>query len=723
MIDVVLKYPDNLINSVEDLAAFPVGLGGKILPLKAFGDIQLEKERATTFRLNQRPVYFLSAQLNPGEERLVPVKQAEAHKAFDEWMKDKKDLPVIISFDEPNPELKNSLQSLGLALGLSLVLIILTMVMQLGSLMNSLLVFVAVPLGILGAILSLWIFRSTISLNSLLGLILLSGIAVANSIILVDFMKRLMDQGRNPRAAAVEAATTRLRPILMTSLTTALGMMPMALGHGEGGKILQPLGIAVSGGLWFSMLMTLFVVPSLQMSWAEFRVDRANRRASRPPTSRGKREFVGEVQSVIFALMLIPLLAFGPGGSDVAEAAEKVRPSPILSLDFSQALQKALANSEELKIEESQIRSSEYRKAQSQWALTPGLTLSGESGKVGDPSAPFREGKASLNLNLFRGGADFYGIESSSLDLDAHKNSLRALRFEEEERLGGILLDYIASQMQLQTSRKNLQSRQNYYRVAEQRFSQGYLSRQEVDKLFIDLSYAQARNLDLENQVFDLKRTMARILGDETEINLVWPWKTTVQKLASRAPEFSAENLAQIPSYETQSKRLQAAQATMRSYRGLLGPSVDFQLSYEVQKLDEVETRNPTGLVLVTLPLFNRMQDWGTYRLYNEAAVREEIQLRKLERDLKLSYEKSRQDFLQTLASVQARDKTMEISQRLYDDNLKRFQAGRATVNDILVDQDRVTDAETLAIEGWKNTHMSFLKFCHLLGHTYTECL
>jgi predicted RND superfamily exporter protein len=121
---------------------------------------------------------------------------------------------------------------------------------------------------------SLFVFQSTLSLNSVLGVILLNGIAVANSIILVDFLKRLVDQGMDPTQAAIEAGKKRLRPILITSLTTILGMLPIAIGMGEGGRILQPLGIAVSGGLWVSMGLTLFVVPALQVSYLTFRSSR-----------------------------------------------------------------------------------------------------------------------------------------------------------------------------------------------------------------------------------------------------------------------------------------------------------------------------------------------------------------------------------------------------------------------------------------------------------------
>jgi HAE1 family hydrophobic/amphiphilic exporter-1 len=139
------------------------------------------------------------------------------------------------------------------------------------------LVLVAIPLGFIGVLTSLFVFQSTLSLNSALGVILLNGIAVANSIILVDFLKRLVEDGKSPHAAAVEAAKARLRPIFMTSMTTGLGMLPVALGLGEGGRILQPLGISVIGGLAFSMLTTLFIVPALQVSYLNWKGRKKNR--------------------------------------------------------------------------------------------------------------------------------------------------------------------------------------------------------------------------------------------------------------------------------------------------------------------------------------------------------------------------------------------------------------------------------------------------------------
>jgi HAE1 family hydrophobic/amphiphilic exporter-1 len=188
-------------------------------------------------------------------------------------------VPVSFFFEDTETELNEALRSLGFCVALSVALVLITLVLQFSSLIDALLVLVAIPLGLIGVVGALFVFKSTLSLNSVLGVILLNGIAVANSILLVDFMKRLVAEGRAPLEAAVEAGRKRLRPILITSLTTILGMLPIALGIGDGGRILQPLGITVSGGLWVSMLLTLFFVPALQAGWLELKTRRQRRPA------------------------------------------------------------------------------------------------------------------------------------------------------------------------------------------------------------------------------------------------------------------------------------------------------------------------------------------------------------------------------------------------------------------------------------------------------------
>lgn len=281
--NVTLRFPENRVASVEDLAALPVGLNGKLLPLGTLAQIKVEESAPMVFREDGKDLAAIQAKLKKEDESKINSTLALAQGAVEEWKKGPgKNHSASVLFDDAAKDLNEALEQLGYAVALSVLLIFITMVFQFGDVVNALLVLVAVPLGFVGALITLFVFKSTLSLNSVLGVILLNGIAVANSIILVDFLKRLVEEGRSPRAAALEAAQKRVRPILMTSLTTGLGMLPIALGFGEGGRILQPLGIAVVGGLGFSVMLTLFVVPSLQVSYLEWRDRRGGLRSAKP---------------------------------------------------------------------------------------------------------------------------------------------------------------------------------------------------------------------------------------------------------------------------------------------------------------------------------------------------------------------------------------------------------------------------------------------------------
>ena len=167
------------------------------------------------------------------------------------------------TFENPQEEMEQSINSLFVALGISIALIYLLLSFQFNSLWLPLVILVSIPLGFIGVILSLKIFGSTVSLNSMLGTILLGGVVVNNAIIMIDFWLKSRDRYRDGYEALEETAAIRFQPIVITTLTTILGMLPIALGLGEGSNILQPLGIAVSGGLLISTIFTLYIVPSL----------------------------------------------------------------------------------------------------------------------------------------------------------------------------------------------------------------------------------------------------------------------------------------------------------------------------------------------------------------------------------------------------------------------------------------------------------------------------
>jgi|GEM_PF-910756 len=278
-----LEFPQGMVQNLSDLLAFPVRTGEKIVPFSALLKAEVIDQPATPYNENGEGLVAVFASLNEsnktGSREVLPKAKAVLAKLQETIESERAADPAkyatakrsVFSFADPGKDVTKSIHQLGWAIGFSVVLIFLVLIIQFGTVMDSLLVLVAIPLGLVGVLLALFSFGSTLSLNSALGVILLNGIAVNNSILLVDFMRRLVDSGHDAKSAALQAGTKRLRPILITSLTTLLGMLPIAFGFGEGGKILQPLGIAVCGGLWVSTGMTLFIVPALQCAWQERR--------------------------------------------------------------------------------------------------------------------------------------------------------------------------------------------------------------------------------------------------------------------------------------------------------------------------------------------------------------------------------------------------------------------------------------------------------------------
>ena len=160
-------------------------------------------------------------------------------------------------------EFEDSSGSLLFALLLALVLVFLILAAQFESFIDPLIIMFTVPLALAGAMISLWMFGQTLNIFCEIGVIVLIGIVTKNGILIVEFANQRKKEGLNLREAVIDAATRRLRPILMTSLATALGALPIAMALGAASRSRVPMGITIIGGLIFSLVLTLFVIPAL----------------------------------------------------------------------------------------------------------------------------------------------------------------------------------------------------------------------------------------------------------------------------------------------------------------------------------------------------------------------------------------------------------------------------------------------------------------------------
>lgn len=252
-----VQYPEKQIESLQDMKAIALRGPASLSPARLDAVSKISMVQTPTEIGHYQLRRAIDIYVRPETEAL-----GELATRIDEAVAGMK-LPEGVSVDLRGMVLgmRQSFRSFGLGLILATVLLYLILVAQFSSFLDPLLILLAVPPGITGVLITLWVTDTTLNVMSLMGIVMLVGIAVSNSILIVEFTRHLVHDGLHVREAVLTAAKVRLRPVLMTSLATIIGLMPMALKMGQGSEAYAPLARALLGGLAVSVAFTIFVVP------------------------------------------------------------------------------------------------------------------------------------------------------------------------------------------------------------------------------------------------------------------------------------------------------------------------------------------------------------------------------------------------------------------------------------------------------------------------------
>lgn len=255
-IDVLVRSLEPGSAKVDDVRQLIVGqVDGRPIRLESIADARVETGPSEIRRIGQKRAAVVSGSLAGRDMGSVAteIRSRLADLA----------LPVTVtaSLSGQEEEMQRSLGSLTFAMGLAIFLVYLVMASQFESFLHPFVIILTLPLAAIGAVLALFITGSSITIVAMIGFVMLAGIVVNNGIVLIDAINQLRRDGMEKYAAITEAGMARMRPIFMTSATTILGLLPMALGLGEGAELRAPLAITVIGGLTVATVLTLFVIP------------------------------------------------------------------------------------------------------------------------------------------------------------------------------------------------------------------------------------------------------------------------------------------------------------------------------------------------------------------------------------------------------------------------------------------------------------------------------
>jgi CzcA family heavy metal efflux pump len=273
-VPVRVRYPDDARSSPERLAQTTVrGAEGHVVPIAALAHPAEAASQSVLMRENLRQMAMVTARL---EGRDLGSGVAEARQKISGLR-----LPLGYTF-EMGGQLDSQRQAFGellTVLGIAGALVLVILVVEFRAFLPALLILAAAPLSFGGALLMLLITGTELNVSSAMGFILLVGLVVKNGIVMIDYAHHLHERGTPFEAAVTQAARVRLRPILMTTLCTLFGLLPLALGLGAGAELQKPLALVVIGGLSLSTLVTLFVVPTAYVALRQ-------PRSPRPPKER-----------------------------------------------------------------------------------------------------------------------------------------------------------------------------------------------------------------------------------------------------------------------------------------------------------------------------------------------------------------------------------------------------------------------------------------------------
>ena len=257
-VDIRLRAEEEFRDSVEDLRRLTVAQRGTTaIPLSAVASVEEVEGPAEIRRSDGDRIAVITANLvgrdlaSVSDEIVASLEAMTMPSGFD-W-----------KIGGQRQEMETSFDSMRLAILLAIFMVYLVMASQFESLLHPFVILFSIPFALIGVVASLWLFDVAISIVVLIGAILLAGIVVNNAIILVDYTNQLRRRGLAKLEALKKAGRVRLRPILMTTATTVLGLMPMALGLGEGSELRSPMALTVIGGLLTSTALTLLIIPAV----------------------------------------------------------------------------------------------------------------------------------------------------------------------------------------------------------------------------------------------------------------------------------------------------------------------------------------------------------------------------------------------------------------------------------------------------------------------------
>jgi HAE1 family hydrophobic/amphiphilic exporter-1 len=421
--------------------------------------------------------------------------------------------------------MQESAAAMGLALLLATAFIYIVLASQFESFLEPFLIMISLPLALVGALLAILLTGKNLGMPAMIGVVMLMGLVTKNAILLVDLTNQYVREGLSVRDAILKAGPVRLRPILMTTIAMILGMLPSAMGQGQGSEFRSPISIATIGGLITSTLLTLVVVPVSYLLLA--------RTLERVKAWRGSGAHVPQPVRVTGMILLIAAMGWLLSATtSFAQTSNAVSSGPI-TLTFNQALERALANNEGLKVAKEKVTETQARVQESKTNYLPQVNLAYTftpsqrfpvikipPGVFGPEEQTFQAGFSQKNIlqlfvnqPIYTGGRLNNSLGISTSQFDASKLELDRTRQEIEYRVVETFYSALMNQRGVSVAEEQIQLNEKQLELAKARFEAGTVARLDVLQAEVELANSKARRIQAQAQVDTAMQALRSVLS------------------------------------------------------------------------------------------------------------------------------------------------------------------------------------------------------------------
>ncbi len=521
--------------------------------------------------------------------------------------------------------MQESAAAMGLALLLACAFIYIVLASQFESFLEPFLIMISLPLALVGALLAILLTGKNLGMPAMIGVVMLMGLVTKNAILLVDLTNQYVREGLSIKDAILKAGPVRLRPILMTTIAMILGMLPSAMGTGEGSEFRSPISIATIGGLITSTLLTLIVVPVAYLLLA--------RTLERVQAWRASGVRVPQAVRVTGVILLVAalgwLISATSASAQTTAAAQVQAPGSAMTLSFGQALERALSANEGLKVAKERVVETQARVQESKTNFLPQVNLVYNftpsqlfpvikipAGVFGPEEQTFQAGFAQKNVvqlyvnqPIYTGGRlnNVYGITTASLD--ASKLELERTRQEIEYRVVETFYAALMNERGVAVADEQIRISERQLELAKVRFDSGTVARLDVLQAEVELANAKARRIQAKAQVDTAMQALRGVLSLPQSQALKLEGSLD-EPVAGRAREELDRHLTQRPDLQAFSARRHAAEYASNLAQAEWKPMLSFagNMQYQQDTVGDLLARDNQSYsfgIQLQVPLFS----------------------------------------------------------------------------------------------------------------------